>query len=108
VEALRVFRDSRQRLWEGMTLCRLAEVELDARKPALAASNAEMALTVLRGIGGEWRRGHVLTVLGRALNGIGHSGRAQVCWREALEIYERLDSPEAAEVRMLLTPVAAA
>lgn len=107
-EALRVFRDSRQRLWEGMALCRLAEVDLDARKSARAASNAEMALTVLRGIGGEWRRGNVLTVLGKALHGIGQSGRAQVCWREALEIYEKLDSPEAAEVRTLLTPVAAA
>ncbi|MGX4691490.1 BTAD domain-containing putative transcriptional regulator [Streptomyces sp. JNUCC 63] len=107
-EALRVFRDSRQRLWEGMTLCRLAEVDLEARKPARAASNAEMALTVLRGIGGEWRRGHVLTVLGKALNGIGHSGRAQVCWREALEIYEKLGSPEATEVSRLLTPIAAA
>ncbi|MEU6096692.1 BTAD domain-containing putative transcriptional regulator [Streptomyces sp. NPDC047079] len=107
-EALRVFRDSRQRLWEGMTLCRLAEVDLDARLPARAAGNAEMALTVLRGIGGEWRRGHVLTVLGKALHGIGHSGRSQVCWREALEIYEKLDSPEAAEVRRLLTPIAAA
>lgn len=107
-EALRVFRDSRQRLWEGMTLCRLAEVDLEARRPARAASNAEMALTVLRGIGGEWRRGHVLTVLGKALHGIGHSGRAQVCWREALGIYEKLDSPEASEVRRLLTPIAAA
>lgn len=90
-----------------MTLCRLAEVDLDARRQASAASNAEMALTVLRGIGGEWRRAHVLTVLGRALNGIGHSGRAEVCWREALEIYEGLDSPEAAQVRLLLTPVPA-
>ncbi|MCW7944528.1 regulator [Streptomyces hygroscopicus] len=107
-EALRVFRDSRQRLWEGMTLCRLAEVDLDALKPARAAGHAEMALTVLRGIGGEWRRGHVLTVLGKALNGIGHSGRAQVCWREALEIYEQLDSPEALEVRKLLRPIVAA
>ncbi|MET9897895.1 BTAD domain-containing putative transcriptional regulator [Streptomyces sp. NPDC006446] len=107
-EALRVFRSSRQRLWEGMALCRLAEVDLDARKAARAASNAEMALTVLRGIGGEWRRGNVLTVLGKALTGIGQSGRAQVCWREALEIYEKLGSPEATEVRGLLTPVAAA
>ncbi|MGW1506801.1 AfsR/SARP family transcriptional regulator [Streptomyces mirabilis] len=107
-EALRVFRDSRQRLWEGMALCRLAEVDLDARNPARAAGNAEMALTVLRGIGGEWRRGNVLTVLGKALSGIGQSGRAQVCWHEALDIYVKLDSPEAAEVRTLLTPVAAA
>ncbi|MFE4855603.1 BTAD domain-containing putative transcriptional regulator [Streptomyces sp. NPDC056670] len=107
-EALAVFRDSRQRLWEGMTLFRLAEVDLAGRRPAQAAANAEMALTVLRGIGGEWRRGNVLTVLGQALAGIGHAGRAQVCWRDALVIYEELGSPEAAQVRALLSPVAAA
>ncbi|MEV4974949.1 AfsR/SARP family transcriptional regulator [Streptomyces scopuliridis] len=107
-EALVVFRDSRQRLWEGMTLCRLAEADLEGHKPAQAASNAEMALTVLRGIGGEWRRGNVLTVLGRALHGIGQTGRAQVCWREALSLYEDLGSPEAADVRALLSPAAAA
>jgi DNA-binding SARP family transcriptional activator len=104
VEALETFRDSRQRLWEGMTLFRLAEVDLAAQRPAQAAANAEMALTVLRGIGGEWRRGLVLTVLGRALSGIGQTGRAQVCWREALGIHEELGSPEADEVRGLLTP----
>ncbi|MFB7866187.1 MULTISPECIES: BTAD domain-containing putative transcriptional regulator [unclassified Streptomyces] len=107
-EALEVFRDSRQRLWEGMTLFRLSEVDIAARRHAQAASNAEMALTVLRGIGGEWRRGNVLTVLGRALDGIGQSGRAQVCWQEALDIFESLGSPEATEVRRLLAPIAAA
>ncbi|MFD7169861.1 AfsR/SARP family transcriptional regulator [Streptomyces violascens] len=107
-EALDVFRDSRQRLWEGMTLFRLAEVDLAGRRPAQAAANAEMALTVLRGIGGEWRRGNVLTVLGQALTAIGHAGRAQVCWRDALVIFEELGSPEAVQVRALLSPLAAA
>ncbi|AYG82238.1 Regulatory protein AfsR [Streptomyces hundungensis] len=107
-EALAVFRDSRQRLWEGMTLFRLAEVDLAGGRPAQAAANAEMALTVLRGIGGEWRRGNVLTVLGQALAGIGHAGRAQVCWRDALVIFEELGSPEAIQVRALLSPLAAA
>jgi len=107
-QALQVFRDSRQRLWEGMTLFRLAELDLAARRPAQAAVNAEAALTLLRGIGGEWRRGNVLTVLGRGLNGIGQPGRAQVCWREALDLFESLGAPEADEVRGLLTPSAAA
>ncbi|WP_406125351.1 BTAD domain-containing putative transcriptional regulator [Streptomyces sp. NBC_00989] len=107
-QALQVFRDSRQRLWEGMTLFRLAELDLAARRPAQAAVNAEAALTLLRGIGGEWRRGNVLTVLGRGLNGIGQPGRAQVCWREALDLFESLGAPEADEVRGLLTPTAAA
>ncbi|MCX5350016.1 MULTISPECIES: AfsR/SARP family transcriptional regulator [Streptomyces] len=107
-EALTVFRNSRQRLWEGMSLFRLAEADLAAQRPAQAAANAEMALTVLRGIGGEWRRGNVLIVLGQALNGIGHSGRAQVCWRESLDIFETLGAPEAATVRALLNPLAVA
>ncbi|MGW1139298.1 AfsR/SARP family transcriptional regulator [Streptomyces zhihengii] len=98
-EALEVFHDSRQRLWEGMTLYRMAEADLAGRRTAQAASNAEMALTVLRGIGGEWRRGNVLTVLGKALGALGQTGRAEVCWREALGIYEELGSPESADVR---------
>ncbi|MGY3202370.1 BTAD domain-containing putative transcriptional regulator [Streptomyces sp. TE5632] len=108
LEALEVFRDSRQRLWEGMTLFRLAEVDIAGQRYAQAAANAEMALTVLRGIGGQWRRGNVLTVLGHALTGVGHTGRARVCWEEAVRIYEALDAPEATAVRALLTPVEAA
>ncbi|MCX2925610.1 AfsR/SARP family transcriptional regulator [Streptomyces sp. NEAU-W12] len=107
LEALEVFRDSRQRLWEGMTLFRLAEVDLAGQRYAQGAANAELALTVLRGIGGEWRRGNVLTVLGHALTGVGHMGRARVCWEEAVRIYETLGSPEATTVRALLTPVEA-
>ncbi|QNE75676.1 tetratricopeptide repeat protein [Streptomyces finlayi] len=107
-EALEVFRGSRQRLWEGMTLFRLAEVEIAAGRFAQAAQYSESALTVLRGIGGDWRRGNVLTVLGRALDGIGQTGRAQVCWQEALGIYEEHGSPEAHDVRALLTPAPAA
>ncbi|MFD8304391.1 BTAD domain-containing putative transcriptional regulator [Streptomyces sp. NPDC059690] len=107
-EALEIFRDSRQRLWEGMTIFRIAEVRLTEGKPAQAAALAEQSLAVLRGIGGEWRRGNVLTVLGRSLDGIGQSGRAQACWREALSIYEELGSAEAAEVRALVSSPAAA
>ena len=68
----------------------------------------EAVQAMLRGIGGDWRRGNVLTVLGRALSTVGQTVRAEVCWREALEIYEALGSPEAAEVQALLTPAAAA
>ncbi|MFD5709368.1 BTAD domain-containing putative transcriptional regulator [Streptomyces pharetrae] len=107
-EALTVFRDSRQRLWEGMSLFRLAEADLAGGRAAQAAANAEMALTVLRGIGGEWRRGNVLVVLGHALNAVGQRDRGQVCWREALQIFETLEAPEAAEVRGLLAPAALA
>ncbi|WP_432062036.1 AfsR/SARP family transcriptional regulator [Streptomyces sp. S1] len=107
-EALEVFRDSRQRLWEGMSLFRIAEVDIAARRYAQAASNSELALVVLRGVGGEWRRGQVLVVLGRALSGIGQHGRARVCWQEALDIFIELGSPEESDVRALLLETAAA
>ncbi|GAA3938970.1 transcriptional regulator AfsR [Streptomyces gulbargensis] len=107
-EALNVFRDSRQRLWEGMSLFRIAEVDIAARRYAQAASNSEMALAILRGVGGEWRRGQVLVVLGRALSGIGQHGRAQVCWQEALGIFTELGAAEEDEVRALLGRAAAA
>ncbi|MEU4652619.1 BTAD domain-containing putative transcriptional regulator [Streptomyces sp. NPDC023723] len=107
-EALEVFRDSRQRLWEGMTLFRLAEARLAGRDPARAAALAEQALAVLRGDSGEWRRGNVLTVLGRALGALGQTGRARACLQEALTVFERLGAPEADEVRPLLRPAAVA
>ncbi len=104
-DSLEAFRKNRQRLWEGMAHSRLAEAHLAADCPARAAEHAEEALA-LGGLGGEWRRGMMLTILGRALMGIGQSVRAEACWREALSIfadYEQLSSPEAAEVRELLS-----
>ncbi|MEU0452719.1 MULTISPECIES: BTAD domain-containing putative transcriptional regulator [unclassified Streptomyces] len=103
--ALAVFRENRQPLWEGVTHFRIAEVHLAAGRPPLAAAHAEQAIA-LRGIGGEWRRGTVLTVLGKALRELGQPDRARACWQEALTIYDKLGSAEASEVRALLSPVA--
>ncbi|GAA2637706.1 AfsR/SARP family transcriptional regulator [Streptomyces axinellae] len=107
-EALDIFQQSRQRLWEGMAYFRLGEVQLVAQRPAQAAGLAEQALAILRSVGGPWRRANALTLLGRALDSIGQQRRAQACWREALEQYENLGTPEAEDVRGLLTPTAAA
>ncbi|MFD3926491.1 BTAD domain-containing putative transcriptional regulator [Streptomyces sp. NPDC058614] len=101
-EALEVFRNSRQQLWEGMTLFRIAEVQLAMRAPAQAAGTAELSLSVMRGLGGDWRRANIVAVLGRALREIGQVDRAAACWREALSIYEQLGSSEAEAVRDLL------
>ncbi|MBH5335299.1 tetratricopeptide repeat protein [Streptomyces pactum] len=100
-EALDIFRACRQQRWEGVTHYRLAETHLVAGRPARAAEHAERSL-VLGGLGGAWRRGTILTVLGRALNAIGQTGRARACWYEALAIHGRLGSAEYAEVRELL------
>ncbi|MBL1099421.1 ATP-binding protein [Streptomyces coffeae] len=100
-EALDIFGKNRQPLWEGMTHIRLAETYLAAGRPALAAEHAERALA-LGGLGGEWRRGSFLTVLGKALIRVGQRGRARECWREARSIYERLGAPELEETLALL------
>ncbi|NXY99770.1 tetratricopeptide repeat protein, partial [Streptomyces sp. BR123] len=106
-EALSLFHDNRQPLWEGVTHFRLAEAHLAAHRPTLAAAHAEQAIA-LRGIGGEWRRATVLTVLGKALQRLGQRDRARVCWRDAEAVFEGLGSPELAEVRALLASEIAA
>ncbi|GAA4687502.1 transcriptional regulator AfsR [Streptomyces chumphonensis] len=106
-EALGIFRDCRQRLWEGMTHFRIASLSLSDGQAAVAAGQAEQALAVLCGVGGPWRRANVLTLLGRALARIGQYGRAEACWREALTTYEEHDSSEAGAVRELLASVPA-
>jgi tetratricopeptide (TPR) repeat protein len=101
-EALPIFHEARQQFWEGMTLYRLAEVHLAAGRWRESASHVEQALVILREIGGEWRTANALTVLGKALAGMGQSVRAHACWHDALGVYTALGSPEAQDVRKLL------
>lgn len=75
-ESLSLFNEHRQPLWEGMTHQRLAEAHLAIHQAAQAAQHAEQALG-LRGIGGEWRRAIVLTLLGKALLELGQKDRAE-------------------------------
>lgn len=107
-DALEAFRGNRQRLWEGMTLFRIAEIHLSAGAPSEAAGAAEASLALLEKSGGAWRVANVLAVLGHALNEIGQRGRAAACWRRALAEYEELGAPEAADVRDLLDAAVAA
>ncbi|MFD8382913.1 ATP-binding protein [Streptomyces sp. NPDC059679] len=100
--ALAIFAENRQRLWEGMTHFRLAEMHLAACRPTQAVEHAERSLA-LGGIGGEWRRGTFLTLLGKALMRMGQTEQAQECWRQSRAIYEQTGSPEVEEVRQLLS-----
>ncbi|MET9731239.1 BTAD domain-containing putative transcriptional regulator [Streptomyces sp. NPDC006458] len=106
-QALQIFTESRQRLWEGTTHFRIAQVHLAAHRFPQAAPHAEQALAI-GCIGGDWMKANALTVLGKALAALGQSGRAGACWREALAIYDAAGSAEAGEVRTLLSPLAAA
>ncbi|MER5255052.1 MULTISPECIES: AfsR/SARP family transcriptional regulator [unclassified Streptomyces] len=106
-DALQMFVENRQRLWEGTTHFRIAQVHLSARLSAQAAQHAEQALSI-GCVGGDWMRANVLTLLGRSLNSLGQLDRARACWQEALAIHEASGAPEADEVRGLLAPIAAA
>ncbi|MDG4862251.1 BTAD domain-containing putative transcriptional regulator, partial [Streptomyces sp. T-3] len=106
-DVLAIFATHRQRLWEGTTHFRIAQVHLTARRHAQAAQHAEQALA-LRCIGGDRMRANVLTLLGRSLVGIGQLDRAKACWQDALGLFEQCGAEEAEEVRALLSPVAAA
>ncbi|MFF5716382.1 BTAD domain-containing putative transcriptional regulator [Streptomyces buecherae] len=103
--AMECFHSHRQRLWEGSTHARLAEVRLAQQQPAEAVHHAERALE-LRCIGGERRWATTLTTLGLALAELGQTDRARVCWSAALAVHERLDSPEQQDVRRLLDSLA--
>ncbi|MFF3876395.1 BTAD domain-containing putative transcriptional regulator [Streptomyces sp. NPDC001978] len=102
-EALRLFSENRQRLWEGTANFRMAEAYLADGRPALAAQHAEQALA-LRVIGGDWMRANVLTTLGQALIELGQTDRARACWHEALTVHEKFGAVEAEHVKGLLSP----
>ncbi|MFF1686496.1 BTAD domain-containing putative transcriptional regulator [Streptomyces sp. NPDC058254] len=106
-DALGIFTEHRQRLWEGATHFRIAAAHLAGQHPPQAAQHAEQALA-LGCIGGDRMRGNVLTLLGRALSALGQADRARVCWQEALGLYEQNGAPEADEARSLLRPATAA
>ncbi|MGW1769568.1 BTAD domain-containing putative transcriptional regulator [Streptomyces sp. NPDC002073] len=107
LEALALFHDNRQPLWEGITHYRLAENQLAAGQATAAASHAEQAIA-LRVMGGEWRRACVVMVLGRALFRLGQTDRARACWLDAEAVFAQLGSPELASVRALLASELAA
>ncbi|MFI6389313.1 BTAD domain-containing putative transcriptional regulator [Nonomuraea sp. NPDC050540] len=95
-------RKLKKREWEGATLFRMAETYLLVGSSERAIDHAEDALAVLTNTGDEWGQGMALTVLGRALGERGQPGRARACLTEALKIFDRLDVPEAEDVRLLL------
>jgi DNA-binding SARP family transcriptional activator len=101
-DAQYIFAEHRQRLWEGNTHFRKAEVHLAAHRPARAAQHAEQALA-LGCVGGDRMRGHIVALLGRALSAVGQTDRASACWRDAISLYELSGATdEAAAVRKLI------
>lgn len=101
-ECLEFFRASRQRVWEQRVCCRLAETFIAAGRHSDAARYAEQALAVSREIAHPYGEAQSLAALGRALSGLGGTRRSGDCLRAAHDIFRRLGSPEADDLRALL------
>ncbi|MCC3768064.1 winged helix-turn-helix domain-containing protein [Streptomyces sp. UNOC14_S4] len=111
-QALAFFGDRRNRLWEGLTLFRLAENRLAETqfvedRPATgraeeAAQLARTAAATLEEVRNDWGRAHALAVLASALDRIGDHDGARAHRRTAYEICARLGMPEADDLLALL------
>ncbi|MEV4366641.1 BTAD domain-containing putative transcriptional regulator [Nonomuraea sp. NPDC049637] len=105
-ECLAFFRSSKQRVWEQRVCSRLAETFIAAGRYPDAVRHAEQALLVSREIGHPYGEALSLTVLGRALRGLGSSARSLDCLRQAYDVFTRLGAPEAGDLKLLLDSVA--
>jgi tetratricopeptide (TPR) repeat protein len=101
-ECLEFFRASKQRVWEQRVCSRLAETFITAERYGDAVRHAEEALVVSREIGHPFGEALSLTVLGKALKGLGSATRSTDCLRQAFDIFTRLGAPEAGDLRLLL------
>ncbi|GAA2213081.1 transcriptional regulator AfsR [Nonomuraea monospora] len=101
-ECLAFFRASRQRVWEQRVCSRLAETFIAAERYPDAVRHAEQALVVAREIGHPYGEALSLTVLGKALRGLGSTTRSLDCLRQAFDIFSRLGAPEAGDLKVLL------
>ncbi|WP_214318914.1 AfsR/SARP family transcriptional regulator [Nonomuraea sediminis] len=101
-ECLAFFRSSKQRVWEQRVCSRLAETFITAERYADAVRHAEQALVVSREIGHPYGEALSLTVLGKALMGLGSTSRSMDCLRQAFDIFSGLGAPEAGDLKALL------
>ncbi|WP_034486587.1 AfsR/SARP family transcriptional regulator [Actinomadura oligospora] len=99
VEALERFRSGGYRVWEGLSLFRVAHARLDLGDTEAAEEDARRALTVLREVGDPWGQAMALDALARSLAARGHTAVARTHWTEALRIFEDQALPEADAIR---------
>lgn len=101
-EALALFGDHRNRLWEGLTVFRLAENRLATGRAEEAAQLARTAAATLEEVRNDWGRAHALAVLGSALGLLGDHDGARAHRRTAYGLCARLGMPEADDLLALL------
>ncbi|MEW9531666.1 BTAD domain-containing putative transcriptional regulator [Microbispora sp. NPDC049125] len=101
-ECLEFFRASNQRVWEQRVCYRLAATFIAAGRFAEAVRHAEQALTVSREITHPYGEAQSLAALGRALRGLGEARRGREALAQALDLFSRLGSPEADDIRKVI------
>ncbi|WP_062430491.1 AfsR/SARP family transcriptional regulator [Herbidospora daliensis] len=101
-ECLEFFRASNQKVWEQRVCNRLATTLTKAERFQEAARHAEQALQVSREITHPYGEAQSLTALGKALRGLGSRTRSRDALEKALDLFIRLGSAEADDVRKLL------
>ncbi len=101
-DALGVTRRAGFRMLEGQAMTALAATYLGQGSYDDAIRDAEQALATHRETGHRLGEARTLLVLGRALSSTGRTSEAEERWREALDLFIDLGTPEADEVRAML------
>ncbi|TWP52498.1 ATP-binding protein [Lentzea tibetensis] len=101
-ESLVLARDLGHRILQGQALKVLADIHFAGGEHSRAAEAGREAIEIHRRTG--YRLGLARTLLthGRALSVTEGLDAAQLCWQEALEVFDEVGTPEAGEVRGLL------
>ncbi|MGC0312590.1 AfsR/SARP family transcriptional regulator [Kitasatospora acidiphila] len=101
-EAHHLFQDQQQRLWEGLSLARLADCLLAGGQAADASTAAAEARAIGVEMDSAYCQGLANAALGEALLRLGHPSRGLACLSEAYEVFTRLGVPEGQAVRVLI------
>ncbi|MFE9425341.1 BTAD domain-containing putative transcriptional regulator [Kitasatospora sp. NPDC006697] len=101
-EAHQLYQEQQQRLWEGLSLARLAGCLLADDQPAEACAAAEEAVRIAVEMDAAYCQGLASAALGEALLRLGTPERGLACLGEAHEVFTRLGVPEAHAVRNLI------
>ncbi|GAA1974400.1 AfsR/SARP family transcriptional regulator [Kitasatospora viridis] len=101
-EAHQLYQEQQQRLWEGLSLARLAGCLLADGQPAGARTAAEEAVLIAVEMDAAYCQGLANAALGEALLRLDDPLRGLARLTEAHEVFSRLGVPEAQAVRDLI------
>ena len=100
--ALELRRATADQQGEAITLTNIAEIHVAAGDHDRAAEHFRLALELRRKVGDLQGEAGTLYRWGSACSGWGKRSEARRCWELALAIFDRIDDPQADELRPLL------